>query len=31
MKTTPDLFGQALADHFHGEPEGPFLVCDEAG
>lgn len=24
-----DLFGQALADYFHGESKGPFLVCDE--
>ena len=31
MKTTPNLFGQALADHFHGEAKGQFLVCDDTG
>ena len=29
MKTSPNLFGRALADHFHGRPIGPFLICDE--
>jgi SAM-dependent methyltransferase len=31
MKTSPNLFGRALADHFHGKAEGAFLVCDETG
>ena len=31
MKGKPDLFGEALADHYHGRPQGPFLVCDETG
>ena len=31
MKTTPNLFGQALADHFHGEAKGQFMACDETG
>jgi len=31
MNTTPNLFGQALLDHYHGGPKGQFLVCDETG
>lgn len=31
MKASPNLFGQALTDHFHGQTKGPFLICDETG
>jgi len=31
MITSPYLFGQALADHFHGRAKGPFSISDETG